>query len=341
MSTLPFGINPNNIHQGPGNLWFNVPVPATGSRLLIGANGSPTLGAAWVANTVYLAGSQVVDTAGNLQRAVNSGLSGTTTAAAGLTITTTVSGGAITAGTIDAAGTGYLTGQLVTVAGGTGAVFEVSAETAGVPSAISLVSGGTGYTAATGAATTAEPTPVWAATIGATTTDNTVVWECVALNQIYYAGAIEGATTVVMTPKIEEIMADQVAGPIDNVITAATATIEVEMKETDMLHMVNWFAGGIYGAGTDAGLPTGAQNYQQITFGGLIVVPKLSMAVISPRRNNLGKFVVSQLYKCSQADAVTLGVTRTKETMVKVKFSGLFDPTRPQGDQAFSIYWQV
>ena len=78
MSSLPIVINPNNIHQGPGNLWFNVPVPATGSRLILAANGAPATGAVWVAATTYLAGSQVVDSAGNLQRAVNSGTSGST-----------------------------------------------------------------------------------------------------------------------------------------------------------------------------------------------------------------------------------------------------------------------
>ena len=262
MSTLPFGINPSNIHQGPGNLWFNVPVPATGERMLIGANGAPLSGAVWTADTIYLAGSQVVDSNGNLQRAVNSG------------------------------------------------------ETGG-------------------------SAPSWATTIGATVADGTVTWECIALTAIYYAGAIEGATTFLMAPKVEEIMADQVVGPIDNVITAATASIEVEMKETDMLHMANWFSGGIYGAGTDTSLPVGAQGYQQLSFGGLIVVPKLSLAVISPRRNNLGKFVVSQLYKCSQAEQVSFPVTRAKESMIKIKFSGLFDPTRPQGDQAGLLYWQV
>jgi hypothetical protein len=341
MSTLPIQINPNNIHQGPGNLWFNVPVPATGSRLLIGANGAPTTGAVWEASTTYLAGTQIVDTNGNLQRAVNSGETGNTNAAENLTITTTASSGALTGGIIDVPGTGYVAGQLVSVAGGTGGLFTVVTAAGGIPSVIALVAGGSGYTSTTGAATTALPTPVWGTSIGDITADGTVNWLCVALGALYYAGAIEGATTQVFAPKIEEIMADQVAGPIDNVITAATASIEVEMKETDMLHVANWFSGGIYGAGTDAGLPTGAQEYQQLSFGGLIVVPKLSMAVISPRRNNSGKFVVSQLYMCSQAEQMSFAVTRTKESMVKVKFSGLFDPTRPQGDQAGMIWWGV
>ena len=77
----------------------------------------------------------------------------TSATATGLTITTTVAAGAITAGTIDAAGTGYATGQLVAVAGGTGGFFVVTAQTGGVPSAIALYAGGSGYTTATGAAT--------------------------------------------------------------------------------------------------------------------------------------------------------------------------------------------
>jgi hypothetical protein len=264
MSSLAISINPNNIHQGPGNLWFNVPVPATGGRIVLAADqlAAPATGAVWVLDTVYLAGSQVVDSNGNLQRAVNSG------------------------------------------------------ESAGTQ-------------------------PTWTTTIGTTVVDGTVTWECISLGAVYYAGAVEGATTAVFAPKIEEIMADQVAGPIDNVIVSAMASIEVEMKETDMLKMANYFAGGIYGAGTDSAQPTGAQAYQQLSFGGLIVVPKLSMAVISPRRNNLGKFVVSQLYKCSQAEQISYAVTRTKETMLKMKFTGLFDPTRPQGDQAGMLWWQV
>jgi hypothetical protein len=76
--------------------------------------------------------------------------------ATGLTITTTASGGALTGGTIDAAGTGYATGQVVAVAGGSGGFFIVTAQSGGVPSAIALFKPGTGYTGATGAATVAS-----------------------------------------------------------------------------------------------------------------------------------------------------------------------------------------
>ena len=70
----------------------------------------------------------------------------------GLTITTTVSAGAITGGTIISGGTGYYTGGVVLVAGGTGGYFTITA-TNGVVTAITLLAGGSGYTTAVAAAT--------------------------------------------------------------------------------------------------------------------------------------------------------------------------------------------
>lgn len=37
-------VDATKIHQGPGKLWLNVNVPASGSRLLINAAGEPTTG---------------------------------------------------------------------------------------------------------------------------------------------------------------------------------------------------------------------------------------------------------------------------------------------------------
>lgn len=263
MTSLSGSVDSTKIHQGPGNLWFNVPVPATGSRMLIDANGNPTASAAWAANTLYLNGQQIIDSNGNTQRAVASGTSG---------------------GTVPA---------------------------------------------------------TWGMTIGALTDDGSLIWECVVLGNVVYAGAVEGAITTIFGTKIEPITADQIVGPVDSVMTGATAEIEVELKETDIIKLAQWFVGSIYGAGTDSGLPAGLQNYQELAFGGLLAVPKLSMAVISPRRNYGGKFVVAQLYMAYQAEQVSFPVQREKTSMIKMKFSGLFIPTRPQGDMAGKIYWEV
>jgi hypothetical protein len=63
--------------------------------------------------------------------------------------------GALATLTILVAGTGWAVNDTFTIAGGTGGVGQVTAETGGVPSAIALVTAGQGYSAVTGAATTA------------------------------------------------------------------------------------------------------------------------------------------------------------------------------------------
>lgn len=156
-----------------------------------------------------------------------------------------------------------------------------------------------------------------------------------------FAGATEGAATVVLAPKLEPVTADQVAGPIDVVMTGEAESIEVTMKESDLAKLKNFIVHGSFSTGTDTGLPQGAQNFEEISFGGVMAIPKTSVAVISPRRDVASKFVVSQLYSAYQAEAVQLPFQRGKETTYKVKFEGLADPSRAAGDQVGKIYRQT
>lgn len=156
-----------------------------------------------------------------------------------------------------------------------------------------------------------------------------------------FAGATEGAATLLLAPKLEPIAADQVAGPIDVVMTGEAASIEVTMKESDLAKLKNFIVHGSFASGTDTGLPAGSQTYEEIAFGGLMPIPKTSVVVISPRRDSTAKFVVSQLYQAYQAEAIQLPFQRGKETTYKVKFEGLADPSRPAGDQVGKIYRQT
>jgi len=156
-----------------------------------------------------------------------------------------------------------------------------------------------------------------------------------------FAGATEGATTMALSPKLEEVNADQVAAPIDVVMTGEAESIEVTLKESDLAKLKYFIVHGSFATGTDTGLPEGAQDYEEITFGGIMSIPKTSIAVISPRRDAAGKFVVSQLYSAYQAEAIQLPFQRGKETTYKVKFAGLADPARPVGDQVGKIYRQT
>ena len=111
--------------------------------------------------------------------------------------------------------------------------------------------------------------------------------------------------------------------------------------ESDLAKLKSYIANGSFTTGTDSALPAGSQSYEEVSFGGLIAIPKTSVAVISARRDASGKFVVAQLYQAYQAEAVQVPFQRTKVTTDKVKFAGLADPTRTVGDQVGKIYRQT
>jgi hypothetical protein len=132
-----------------------------------------------------------------------------------------------------------------------------------------------------------------------------------------------------------------VASPVDVVMTSDAYEIDVTIKQSNLANLISSFPPGTFSTGTDANQPAGAQAYEQITFGGIIPVPKFGVAVISPRRDATGKFVVSHLYQAYQAEAVKLPFQRGKETTFGVKFKGIADSTRPAGDQVGMVWRQV
>ena len=97
-------------------------------------------------------------------------------------------------------------------------------------------------------------------------------------------GASEGAATFRMEAKIEEVSIDQETAPVDSVMTAESAYIEATLKESSLLKISKGLAHATYASGTDTGLPAGAQNYEQLSVGGIVTVPQASVALISPRR---------------------------------------------------------
>jgi hypothetical protein len=156
-----------------------------------------------------------------------------------------------------------------------------------------------------------------------------------------FAGASQGAATFTNSPKNMAIMADQASAGIDAVMTAEVESIEIELLESDFAKMRHYLTHGTFSTGTDASLPAGAQAYEEIAFGGVRTVPKISVALISPRRDVTSKFVVCQLYRSYQSDQIVLPVTRENVTKYKVKFEGLWDDYRPLGDKVGKVYRQT
>jgi len=184
--------------------------------------------------------------------------------------------------------------------------------------------------------------PAWSTNYGALTVDNHVTWKCVgAPTGGTFMGASEGAKTLTLGPKIEELTADEELGPIDARGTAEAHEIDAVLKESDFAKLKLAFTTAVFATGTDPNLPAGAQNYEELSFGGVSNIPNHSIAVISPSRTATGKFVIAQLYKAYQSQAIKLAIQHGKETTYSVKFKGLTISDRPVGDKVGKIYRQV
>jgi hypothetical protein len=156
-------------------------------------------------------------------------------------------------------------------------------------------------------------------------------------------GASEGAATFHMESKIEEISIDQETAPVDAVMTAESAYIEMTLKESSLDKVAKSLAHATYSSGTDMGLPAGAQAYEQISVGGLVSLPQACVALISPRRGftSPGRFMVACLYNTYAKEPFQVGFTRTKEAVFKVRFEGLAVLTRNPGDRVAQFYRQI
>lgn len=156
-------------------------------------------------------------------------------------------------------------------------------------------------------------------------------------------GSTDGAATFHLEAKIEEVVIDQQTAPVDAVMTAESAYLEVTLKESALNKIAASLAQASFTSGTDAGLPAGAQNYEEITVGGLVKIPQAAVALVSPRRGFSlpGKFMVACLYNAYARDPFQIGFTRSKEATYKVRFEGLAVLSRSPGDQVAQFYRQV
>jgi len=191
--------------------------------------------------------------------------------------------------------------------------------------------------------TSANAPGSWGNTVGAATSDgSSVVWTCAALAPAYlFAGALEGVTDLDIGAKVEETTADQETLPIDAVMTGEVDSIAVTLKESDCAKLQILIPHGTYATGTDTSLPAGAQVYEEIAFGGLKTVPKFGVLLISKRKDQASKFVVSQIYRAYQKETIKLPFQREKETTYKITFQAIADLNRPVGDRGGKIYRQV
>lgn len=101
----------------------------------------------------------------------------------GCTIDTVVAEGALTSATVNAGGSGYQVDDVLNVAGGTSGQVKVATLTGSAVATVTVETAGSGYTTATGAATTTTSTREWSGTaMNALTGASTLVQLIQAIN---------------------------------------------------------------------------------------------------------------------------------------------------------------
>ena len=182
----------------------------------------------------------------------------------------------------------------------------------------------------------------------ATTVDGGVKW--VALGPPYSAGGTEGTAEVTIETKEQPILIDQSTMTLDVFMTGQDAMISVTLKESALRKVMYAMPGGLLSTGTDAGLPAGAQDFEDLAFGGLqppgTIFPGVGWCcgLIAPRRgfSHPGKYLVVCLYNSYTKGPFKVAVGRDKQSIYKVDFIGMGQPGfRTLGNQLVQVYRQV
>jgi hypothetical protein len=192
--------------------------------------------------------------------------------------------------------------------------------------------------------TTGTPSaPAWATALYAITVDNTVEWMNLGTPGVS-SGVTEGAITVELNQKTEKVGRDQSYSPIDSVLSAQSIRISGELQSSDLSLIARLLPSQNLSSGTDSGLPTGAQNYYEITAGGSEVIAKQCVTVVIPKRqfrNPTRNYVVTGYLMEGTAQPYSSDFSRSKKTTWKFAMDGFALWTRATGDQLYSYYEQI
>jgi hypothetical protein len=322
-----FVANQNNIHSGPGFLFVNALRPLYGMRPLLDGGNPPSLldppaPPEWTAVTAYTARQTVFDSNNNVQICTTAGTSGAVapawnTSAGG----TTVDGSTLI---------WTLAGPPWTWIANSPAVLDQQIRDPNGNIQQCVVGGTTGV---------AEPT--WSTIYGGATQDGAAEWQ--NYGPTLAAGAAEGAIEFQAQAKLMAVEADQFTAPIGQRLTTEEAKLTATLRELQMTTVARALPNTAYSSGVDPNFPANSQNYEMVTFGGLLLVPMPCLVLASPRPNyaNPCRYVTGTLYKAAAASNGSLPFSLKKITDYKVDWTGNAVTWRPAGDQIGQIYRQI
>lgn len=130
------------------------------------------------------------------------------------------------------------------------------------------------------------------------------------------------------------IPAEQALANVDVMVVSEMAEIEVKVKE----HTYATLQRAFDNVGT---VSDGSKDLFYMGGGTSILAPRTECVVLTSRQRNAPtKFIVYVLYKAFCETGFIVGYTRKKEAIYSLKFVGLADGARNDGDQLGQFFWE-
>ncbi len=324
--TVQFSSDGNKIHIGPCFPFINILRPGYDMRPLFTGNpplySDPADPVTWAAATAYAAGTVVLSLAtktGYAYRAKS--IAGTGTSAAVTEPTwPTVIGGTVT----DNPGANQIVWENV----GPSWKWLASAP-AFTNQQIRTTDGNIRIALNAGTVGTVEPT--WSTVFGAVDNDNGVLWQ--NLGPTLASGAVTGDIVFDVTATMIEADADQYTGPLRKDVTKEVAKITGTLRQLDLSVVALSIPNAAYGSGTEVAFPSGVQSFQEIGFGGNLLVITPCVCVVSPRPNIPNSYFRGWFNKCAPSGNGSWPFSLKKYADFKVDWEGMIEPSFPAGYQ--------
>lgn len=231
----------------------------------------------------------------------------------------------------NAGGSGYAVGDILELvqSGADGGLVEVLTLSASAVATVRVLKGGRGYSAAANLVTVHRT--------GAGNDAATITVSTIAAG--FSLGLTDGPASVNITPKFNEITADQFGGTVDAAFVSQSCEIDIIVKELVLKRIEKYFAG--VQTGTYFNLRAGATNpaadFLQIGLPNSSQVNTHTLTLIAPRRDAANKWMYVHAYKTYLKSSMPIGLDRKKEVLLKLKFKCLLDLTRVNTDLSMQI----
>jgi hypothetical protein len=181
----------------------------------------------------------------------------------------------------------------------------------------------------------------------ALTTDGTAVFTNVGPPYSLGGTDDKAEASVSFSSKVEDVMIDQETAMVDAILVSQAASFSITLKESLLRKVWYGMPGALFSTGTDSGLPSGVQAYEQLDFGGMelpnLLAPTVGLpcALITPRRGFQNRYIVACLYNAVPKAAFKIGVGRDKQSLWKLELDGMAQPWRTRGKRVGQIYRQL